>query len=189
MHDPDEQRQHGEQQGRVVVAHDPENERGRGARDERGKRRVARERCDREPDQAERDRRRPGERDQDADIGRHALATLEAEPDWKEMAEECAERRGDRELVAEISILGAIVSVDEQHGDGAFERVSDERRGREPFVSGAQHVGRANITGADRADVLCARELREDETERDRAAEIAEREGDGISGQQRRVDG
>ena len=43
-----------------------------------------------EPDRAEGERSRPIEPEQDADIGRHALAAAKAEPDRKQMPEKGA---------------------------------------------------------------------------------------------------
>jgi len=42
----------------------------------------------------------------------------------------------------------------------------------------AQHVGGADIAGADRAQILSAREFGHDHAERDRAEQIADRKGD-----------
>ena len=67
----------------------------------RGKRGVAGQRRDREPDCAKGDGRRPGEAEQKADIGRHALAAAKAEPNRKQMAEERADRGDQREIAAE----------------------------------------------------------------------------------------
>src|SRR5262249_31655084 len=58
----------------------------------------------------------------------------------------------------------------------------------EPFVAGAQHVGRADIAGADGADIRGAGEPRQDQPERDRAAEIAETQRRGVGRQQRRIE-
>ena len=52
---------------------------------------------------------------------------------------------------------------------------SKRRRG-ELLVAGAQHIGGADIAGADRAQVLRAGEPRQDDAERDGAAQIAEHE-------------
>ena len=65
----------------------------------------------------------------------------------------------------------------EQHRDGAFQHVGEQRRGGEAIAAGAQHIGGADAAGADRADVLRAGEPREDEPERDRPEQIADNEG------------
>ena len=65
-----------------------------------------------------------------------------------------------------------------QHRDGALEHVAEQRRGGEPLAAGAQHIGGADIAGADGADVLRAGEPREHEPERDRAEQIADNERD-----------
>src|SRR5262249_10886402 len=59
---------------------------------------------------------------------------------------------------------------------------------RRAVVAGARAVGRAEIAGADGADVGGAGEPRQDQPERDRAAEIAEDQRRGISRQQRRIE-
>src|SRR5262249_58144525 len=82
---------------------EPERERRRRAGNERGERGVAGERGHREPDEAEGDRCRPRQRQQEADIGGDALAALEAEPNREQVAEEGAGRGWERELVGEIA--------------------------------------------------------------------------------------
>src|SRR5262249_19600777 len=170
------------------VAHGPQRERGRRAGTERGERGVAGERRDREPDQAEGDRRRPRQPQQQTDIGGDALAALETEPNREEVAEKGAGCGRQCELVGEIAIFAAVVGIDEQHGERALERIADKRRRGEPLVAGAQHVGRAGIAGADGADVGGAGEARQDQPERDRAAEIAEGQRRGVGRQQRRIE-
>ena len=44
----------------------------------------------------------------------------------------------------------------EQIGDRRLQRVEHERRGGEILASGAQHVGRADVAGADRAQIAGA---------------------------------
>src|SRR5262249_36869607 len=120
-----------------------------------------------EPDQAEQEPDRPGESEQDAQIGRNALAAPELEPDWKEMPDEGAEASNKRKA--------RIVGMDEcEHRYRALERIADQRRGRQPLVAGAQHIGCADIAGADAAQILRARKARDDDAERDRAEQIAE---------------
>src|SRR5262249_4275342 len=87
MHDPQQQRQQREQHRRRPIPHEPQRKWRRRAGNERGKRGVARERGDDEPDEAEGDRHRPCQRQQEADIGGNALAALEAEPKREEVAE------------------------------------------------------------------------------------------------------
>src|SRR5262245_55098195 len=85
VHDPQQQRQQREQHRLRPIADEPQRERRCRAGNERGKRGVTGERGDREPDQAEGDRRRPRQAEQQADIGGDALAALEAEPNREEM--------------------------------------------------------------------------------------------------------
>ena len=97
---------------------------------------------------AESDRNRPCQRQQEADIGGDALAALEAEPDREEVTEEGAERGRDREVVGEVAILGSIVIIDGEHGEGALERIAHERRRRKSLAAGAQDIGCADIAGS-----------------------------------------
>ena len=68
-------------------------------------------------------------------------------------------------------------------GRGALEHVTEERRRGEPLAAGAQHIGGADIAGADAADVGRAGQPRDDEAKRNRAEQVAERERGGIIGQ------
>src|SRR5262249_46052027 len=108
VHDPQQQRQQREQHRLRPIADEPQRERRRRAGNERGERGVTGERGDREPDEAEGDRRRPRQRQQEADIGGDALAALETEPNREEMAEEGAGRGRQRELVGEIAVFAAV---------------------------------------------------------------------------------
>ena len=66
----------------------------------------------------------------------------------------------------------------DQHGGRALQRVEQQRRGGKPLVAGAQHIGRADIAGADLADVAEAGGAGQQQAERDRAEQIAEDERD-----------
>src|SRR5262249_10268161 len=108
--------------------------------------------------------------EQNADIGGNALAALELEPHWKEVADEGAEAGGERKA----HIVGAREC---EHGNCTLERIAEQRRGRKPLAPGAQHVGGADIAGADVAQVLGTGRRGEDEAERNGAEQIAECEG------------
>ena len=54
------------------------------------------------------------------------------------------------------------------------------------FLPGAQHIGRADIAGADGANVGRAGKARQQDAEGNRAAEIAEDEGGGVFGSDNR---
>ena len=45
----------------------------------------------------------------------------------------------------------------DQHSDGPLQRVAEQRRRGEALAAGAQHIGRADVAGADVADVARAR--------------------------------
>src|SRR5262249_13420866 len=70
---PDQHGEQGEQLGFLQVAIPPQEQHAGDASEQAGERRVAGERGDDQPDDAETERRLPGECDQDPDIGRHAL--------------------------------------------------------------------------------------------------------------------
>ena len=70
-----------------------------------------------------------------------------------------------------------------------LQRVEDKGRGGEVLAAGAQHVGRADVARADRAQIPGAGEARQDQTERDRAEQVAEDEGVKIGERQRHARG
>ncbi len=107
--------------------------------------------------------------EQDTEESCDALAALEAEPDREDMADEGADAGGERRDRSEPG--------GEQHGDRALQSVEEEGRGRELPVAGAQDVGRADIAGADGADVTEAGAARQHQAEGDRTQQIAEGEG------------
>ena len=61
-----------------------------------------------------------------------------------------------------------------QHRRGALGRVEQQGRRRQPLAAGPQHVGRADIARADRADVAEPGDPGQHQPERDRAQHIAE---------------
>src|SRR5258706_575078 len=69
----------------------PQEQRRDHAGRQRRQRGIAQRNGHREPDQAEHDRRRPEQADQDADIDGNALAAPEFRPDREDMAEKGAE--------------------------------------------------------------------------------------------------
>ncbi len=75
------------------------------------------------------------------------------------MAEEGAKARDERG-----SRSGKISR--KQYRDRALEGVAEQRRGGEAFAPGAQHVGRADIAGADGAYVRAAGRFRQQQAER-----------------------
>src|ERR1700755_1713189 len=65
----------------------------------------------------------------------------------------------------------------QRYGCCAFEHVAKESRGCEFLIAGAQNVGGADIAGTDRAQVLRAREPRQDDAKWNGATQIAKAEG------------
>ena len=72
----------------------------------------------------------------------------------------------------------------DQHGGRALQHVEQEGGGGEPLVAGAQHVGGADVAGADLAHVAQPGGAGEQQAEGDRAENVAEDE----RGQQRPVE-
>jgi hypothetical protein len=107
--------------------------------------------------------------EQHAEIGGDALAALEAEPHGEEMAEEGAEAGDDGEVRPP--------SAGDEHRGGALQRVEQQGEGGEPLVAGAQHVGGADVAGADLAHVAEAGGARDQQAERDGAEQVAEGQG------------
>ena len=67
--------------------------------------------------------------------------------------------------------------VPDEHGRGALERIEQQRQRGEALVAGAQHVGGADVAGADVAHVAEAGRARQKIAEGDRAEQVAERRG------------
>ncbi len=114
--------------------------------DERGKRRVARKERDRDPGRCGQQSDRPRKRDQDAEVGRDALAALEAEPHRIDVAHERGASGGN----ARDRPGGG---AGDDNGEDALERIEKKRRRGETLAAGAQDIGRTDISGADVADV------------------------------------
>ena len=89
------------------------------------------------------------------------------------MAEKGAER-GDDGGIAAKNMRG------DQNRRGALEHVAEQGRGGKALAAGAQNIGGADIAGADRAQIRRAGEPRQQNAERNRAAQIAEDEGRGV---------
>src|ERR1700719_2552640 len=97
------------------------------------------------------------------------------------MAEKGAQRSNDRGV--------AIKNMrDDQYRRGALEHVAEQGRDGEALAAGAQNIGGADIAGADRAQIRRAGEPRQQNAERNRAAQIAEHQNRGVFGYERPVD-
>ena len=151
------------------LAERPQNCGRRRAGEQARQRRIAGDGRDHGPDRCVDQDRDPGKSEQHTDEGRHALAALEAEPDRKQVAEESAEARDQ-------SGLGSEHMARDQDRRGALQHVAKQGRGGQPLASGAQHIGRTDIAGADGADVRTAEQLGQQQAERDRSEQIAERQ-------------
>ncbi len=104
---------------------------------------------------------------QHAEIGCDAFAALEVEPDRKEVAEKSAEPRRHRRQ--RTGIPGG-----DKHGGGALQHIEQKGGGGKALVAGAQHIGRADIAGADGAHIAEAGGPSEQQSERDRSQQITE---------------
>ena len=65
----------------------------------------------------------------------------------------------------------------QQHRRRALGAIAEQGGRRRPFLAGAQHIGGADIAGADLAHIARARDPGEEQAERNRAQQIAERQG------------
>src|SRR6185437_6108078 len=115
--------QHGEQKKQrreLPVVGQSEQGKARSARTERGEGGIARGERNEQPDRAEGDACGPIQPEQDADVGRNALAATKAEPDGKEMAEKGAKSGQDGGLLAPMG--------GNEHGAATLGRIENERR-------------------------------------------------------------
>src|SRR5258707_10221115 len=108
----------------------------------------------------------PGEH---AKIGRDALTATEAQPYRKDVADDRGEAGEERRRAPEQP-------AGEKHSRRAFQGVAEKGGKREFAPPRAQNVGRADVAGANGADVAEPGHAREDQAERDRAEQIAESE-------------
>ena len=72
------------------------------------------------------------------------------------------------------SDLTVVEMNDDKDGDRPFQGIGHEGQRREILAPGAQNIGRADIARTDRAQIRRPGKPRQDEPERNRAAEIAE---------------
>src|ERR1700730_17701511 len=92
------------------------------------------------------------------------------------MAEKRTDRGDNRDVMTEP------VAGDED-GDRALEHVANERHRRQTFAAGAEHVGGADIAGADAAQIRPAGKPRQQNAEWNRAAQITEDQSCGAVGE------
>ena len=71
---------------------------------------------------------------------------------------------------------GAELGADENR-HRSLEHVAEEGRGRQALLARAQHIGRADIAGADAAQIRAAGEARQDDAEGNGAQKIGDDEG------------
>ena len=154
-----------------AATHGPQHWGSHEACNQRRQRRVAAERRHGEPDDAKDDCRGPGEPKQDADIGRHAFAALEFQPDRKEVPQERPEP------LRRMATSRLKSSQRHKDRDRAFEHVAEERRRRERFPPSAKaHWWRRYCPNRlERMSCAPARRV-SDQPEWDRAEQIAEEE-------------
>src|SRR5579862_3707759 len=126
---------------------------------ERRKRRKPRDRGDREPRSDRQQTDRPGKREHDTEKRRHALAAAKAKPDGKNMAEK-------RSKASKYGCDHAVLRSGEQHRHRALPAITDEGCGSGPAFSRPQHIGGADVAGANLADVARTGRPRKHQAER-----------------------
>jgi hypothetical protein len=144
---------------------DRQRRRAQGA--ERG---DARHREDQDPGQGRQHADRPGGGQEHAEEGRHALAALKSQPDRKQVAHE---GRGPRQHVGVMTPEAA----GDQDRDQPLAAVAQKRQQRQILAARTQHIGRADIAGADLAQVAHARGPGDQHAKGDGAQQIAQRRG------------
>src|SRR5262245_45516887 len=92
------------------------------------------------------------------------------------MAEKCTDT-GEHRKVRPVE------TVRDEYRDRALEHVAQQRGGGETLAAGTQHVGGADVAGADGTDVLGAGKPRQYESEWDRTDQVTERQRRGVVGQ------
>ena len=158
---------------RATFARDKKDERRQRAGAQRRGRGVAGEVSDREPYEAKGERRLPGESEKTAKKGRNAFAAFEFEPDRKKMAEKGPGRSGKH-------CGRAPDGSGNPYRGGAFGKVEKKGHRGKILPPRAQDIGRADIAGADGPQVRSASRARQNQPEWNRAAKIAEQEGQKI---------
>ena len=165
---PDEKRDTEQERDETVLAQEVGRGRRRGGGKQAAGRRHAGQNESGKPN-AKRDRtQRPGQREEQPEQGRDALAALELEPDGIKVPDEGAE---GGEHVGAFGEPGA----GDEDGRDRFERIEKEDDGTRLLARSAHRVGRPDIARAGGADIALAHRLHEDQPERDRAEEIADR--------------
>ena len=89
------------------------------------------------------------------------------------MTEQSAKRGVERRIAAKNK-------AGHRDGGGAFENIAGKCCGGQQLAAGAQHIGGADIAGADIAQIGCASEPGQQKAERYRTAQITEDQGRGI---------
>src|SRR6476661_1385437 len=130
MHDPDEgaDKRERKDEGRPAEKPRPEGAEGRGSQGrERG---DAEEKSHEQPDGEEDKPQRPVEAKQDPDIGGNPLATLEAEPNGKQMAGKGGKAGNEAGCLA-------AERLHDEDGYRGLQRIGNERQSRDLLVAGA----------------------------------------------------
>jgi len=155
---------------------EPGEERKAGRAEDRGQGDVAAGKEDKSEDG---DGGQGGERggnQEDAEAGGYAFASLEAEPDGEDVAEDGA--KGRKAAHVERRGVGneeGSEETTERDGRATFEYVEEEGGGAESLAAGAKNVGGADVAAAGVADVLMAKEADEQIPGGDGAEQVSRR--------------
>jgi len=96
--------------------------------------------------------------EEDSKTSGHALATAEAQPAGEHVAED-GEESGDglRRAQRDVGHEKRAEQAAEPDRGAALEDVEKKRGGGEPFATGAENIGSADVAAADRANVLMSK--------------------------------
>src|SRR6188474_1151085 len=108
------------------------------------------------------------ERDEDAEKCREPLAAPEPQPHRKAVARIGAERRRE--------CAGQAEPPPNKDSHRPLERIEKQSSCSDVLAPGAQHVGCADVTGADVADIAEAGDAGQDQSKGDRAEQVADQQ-------------
>ena len=168
---PQKDRHQAKRDGGAGLAHGRKNDGCQCARGKSGGRGIAGKEGHRQPDDGEGETRRPGGGEKAAEKSRDPLAAPKPNPDGKQIAEKRPER--GKQHGSTRREMG-----DGQNRDRSLQKIKQKGQRRQILAAVAQNIGRADIAGADRAEVRGSGKTSKDEPERDRAGKIAEEKGE-----------
>ena len=114
------------------------------------------------------------ERQENSQSGGHALASLEAQPDWKHVSDH-GHSAANRGQGVELCRPGGRDSREREHQKNrqpALESIKEQRRNGQALAAGAGHVGGADVAAADGAHVDSLKDAHQDVAEGNGAEKI-----------------